>query len=285
MNFIQSAMDRKYESSAYAREFLEQRLAQVKTHLEESEQALVAYAAAQHIVDISSNDPAKPEATQSIPAASLEAYNTAVSAARTERIRAEGRWRQAQGATGDGLSEILQSPTVQQLSQERAKLASEYQDRLAVYKPDYPDMRQLSARIAELSKQIDAESASIKESLRGQYLSALASEKALEAQVSSSQGAVLDLRGRSIRYAILQREVDTNRTLYDGLLQRYKEVGVAGGVSANNISIVDRATPAHHALKAQAAVEHGHGGHAGPERRRVPGVVARCDGPGCPQPA
>lgn len=54
---------------------------------------------------------------------------------------------------------------------------------------------------------------------------------------------MLDLRGRSIRYTILQREVDTNRTLYDGLLQRYKEVGVAGGVTANNISIVDRAVP------------------------------------------
>jgi capsular exopolysaccharide synthesis family protein len=37
--------------------------------------------------------------------------------------------------------------------------------------------------------------------------------------------------------------VDTNRTLYDGLLQRYKEVGVAGGVAATNISIVDRAVP------------------------------------------
>ncbi|MFO0413715.1 MAG: polysaccharide biosynthesis tyrosine autokinase, partial [bacterium] len=47
----------------------------------------------------------------------------------------------------------------------------------------------------------------------------------------------------SIQYNILQRELDTTRTLYDGLLQRYKEVSVTGGVTANNISIVDRATP------------------------------------------
>ncbi|RZL08931.1 MAG: polysaccharide biosynthesis tyrosine autokinase, partial [Rubrivivax sp.] len=44
-----------------------------------------------------------------------------------------------------------------------------------------------------------------------------------------------------IQYNILKREVDTNRQLYDGLLQRFKEVGVAGDVRANNISIIDRA--------------------------------------------
>lgn len=52
---------------------------------------------------------------------------------------------------------------------------------------------------------------------------------------------MLDLRGRSIQYAILQREVDTNRALYDALLQRYKEIGVAGGIGAAPVSIVDSA--------------------------------------------
>ena len=55
------------------------------------------------------------------------------------------------------------------------------------------------------------------------------------------KGGVLDLRARSVQYNILQREVDTSRTLYDGLLQRYKEVGVAGNITANNVSIIDPA--------------------------------------------
>ena len=53
------------------------------------------------------------------------------------------------------------------------------------------------------------------------------------------KGGILDLRRRSIQYNIFQREVDTNRQLYDGLLQRYKEIGVAGGVGVNNVSVVD----------------------------------------------
>ena len=52
---------------------------------------------------------------------------------------------------------------------------------------------------------------------------------------------VLDLQKRSIQYNILKREVDTNQSLYNGLLQRYKEVDIAGGVGANNIFIVDKA--------------------------------------------
>jgi capsular exopolysaccharide synthesis family protein len=243
-NFIESAMDRRYEASSYARDFLEKRLAQVKAKLEESERSLVAYAANQHIVEVAGgDDPAKPGAGQSLPAANLQAYNTALSTARTERIKAEQRWEQARTAKGSGLAEILQNPTIQQLTQERAKLAAQYQDKLSIFKPDYPDMRQLAASLAEIDRQIAAQTSAIKQSLQAQYAAALDAERALEAQVSTQQGAVLDLRGRSIRYTILQREVDTNRTLYDGLLQRYKEVGVAGGVAANNISIVDRAVP------------------------------------------
>src|SRR3546814_3884885 len=37
------------------------------------------------------------------------------------------------------------------------------------------------------------------------------------------------------------READTNRTLYDGLLQRYKEVSAAAGITASNVSVVDEA--------------------------------------------
>jgi capsular exopolysaccharide synthesis family protein len=77
--------------------------------------------------------------------------------------------------------------------------------------------------------------------VRNNYEAARRQETALAAQVSGLKSGVLNLQGRSIQYTILQREVDTNRELYDGLLQRYKQIGVAGGVGTNNISIVDRA--------------------------------------------
>jgi succinoglycan biosynthesis transport protein ExoP len=81
----------------------------------------------------------------------------------------------------------------------------------------------------------------IQNSLKVNYDVALNQERSFQTQVAKLQGVTLDMGQRGIQYGILQREADTNRTLYDGLLQRYKEIGVAGGISTNNISIIDRA--------------------------------------------
>ncbi|HEY2048164.1 MAG TPA: polysaccharide biosynthesis tyrosine autokinase [Caulobacteraceae bacterium] len=241
-NFIAAALDRRFEASSYARDFLERRLAEAKSRLEDSERALVAYAARQQIIQLPNATASNaPDSGPSLPAANLAAFNSALAAARTDRIKAEQKWRGAQASAGVGLPDILQSPTFQVLSQEHAKLSAEYQDRLRTFKPDYPEMVALKAQADETARQMAIEAGAIRQALKAQYDTAAASEAALSAQVASLKGAVLDLRERSIRYNILQREVDTNRTLYDGLLQRYKEVGVAGGVAANNISIVDRA--------------------------------------------
>ena len=65
----------------------------------------------------------------------------------------------------------------------------------------------------------------------------------MKSRVEVLKSELLDLQKRSIEYNILKREVDTNRELYTSLLQRYKEVDVAGGVGSNNVFVVDRASP------------------------------------------
>src|SRR3546814_17731327 len=74
-----------------------------------------------------------------------------------------------------------------------------------------------------------------------EYESARLQEGSLEAQVDRLKSATLSEQDRSVRYNILAREADTNRTLYDGLLQRYKEVSAAAGITASNVSVVDAA--------------------------------------------
>jgi len=242
-NFITSNLDRRFESSSYARRFLEERLAQVKVKLEESERQIVAYATQQQIINLPNADGRGLGGTQSLTSSSLLALNTALSTARGERIKAEERWRQSMTTSGLGLSEVLENRTIQELTQARSKAEADYQDKLRTFKPDFPEMVSLRARITEMDRQIQAQVANVQRSLRNQYDVTLNQEKSFAAQVASLKSSVLDLRDRTIQYDILQREVDTNRSLYDGLLQRYKEIGVAGGISANNISIVDRAEP------------------------------------------
>jgi len=244
-NFIQANLDRKFESSKYAREFLEERIAQTKERLESAERQLVAYAANQQIINVGepSEGAAAGGGTESLTSNNLVALNSALARTRAERVAAEERWRSASTSELMTLPEVLQNPTIQRLTEQRALLDAEYQQKLSIYQPDYPEMVQLRARIEEADGQIATIAGNIRSSIRSQYQIAASQERSLQAQVTGLTGDVLDLRDRSIQYNILQRELDTTRTLYEGLLQRYKEVGVTGSVTANNISIVDIATP------------------------------------------
>ncbi len=242
--FIASNLERRFEASSYARKFLEERIEQLRAKLEQSERELVAYASNEQIINIpsvSGNAEQGGNRGRSLISSSLEALNGSLSKARTDRIEAEQRWRAAQASTGLALSEVLASPTIQKLRQQRAELVSKRQDLLERFQPEYPAVRQAAAQIAELDRQLAAEARDVRQSLQGQYVSAAAAEQSIEAEIAQLKTQAIDLDQRSIRYNILQRELDTNRVLYDGLLQRYREIGIAGGVGTNNVSVVDRA--------------------------------------------
>ena len=239
-NFIQSNLDRKFDSSSYARQFLEDLITQTKAKLEDSERQLVAYATRQQIINVNDGDN-NLSASQSLASNNLVALNGALAQARAGRVGAEEKWRQASAAPVMSLPDVYQNPAIQRMMESRATLEAQYQQNLTRYRPEFPEMLQLKAQIDELDRQISTMAGGIRDSIRSQYVVAANQERSLQTQVNGLKADVLDLRDRTIQYNILQREVDTSRTLYDGLLQRYKEVGVTGGVTTNNISIVDRA--------------------------------------------
>ena len=239
--FIDSSLQRRYDASAYARRFLQQQIAKTRADLEKSERQLVRYAQAEGIINTASGEGGQPAGdTSSLQGESLVALNKALAEATARRVMAEGAYRQAQLA---GSADATQN--TQAMRQNKGALEAEYQEKRTLMKPDHPDMLSLRSRIEELDRQIAGERAQAAggraNTLLAEYRGALSTESALRSRVAGLKGSVLDLRGRSIRYNILQREVDTNRSLYDALLQRYKEVGVAGGVGASPVSIVDRA--------------------------------------------
>ena len=231
-SFININLERRFEASTYAKTFLDEKLLQTKAKLEESERELVAFSRELQIVNL--------DEKQGIVGQNVQEFNTALARAEQERIKAEVTFRQAV-ENPESLPVVRHNETILVLKQTRAKLEGEYQENLRIYKPAFPKMLALQAQVAEVNKQIDAELDKIRGSARSLYLAARDQESQLRARLEVAKQQLLDLQGRTIRYGILKREVDTNRTLYDGLLQRMKEVGVAGGVGMNNISIVDKA--------------------------------------------
>ncbi|GGA34197.1 GumC family protein [Sphingomonas psychrolutea] len=244
-NYIASNLERKYESSAFARKFLEQRLTQTKAALEKSERDLVEYAGREKIVMVGggADQGGGKDGGESLEGSTLTSLNAALATAQAERIAAEQKYR-SEGASA-GQSAAITSPAVNSLKSERAKLQVDFQEKLGTFKPDYPEMVALKTRMRELDQQIARAqgeiTGSVTNSYAGEYRAALGREQQLRARVAQLTTGVLDLRNRQIQYNILSREVDTNRSLYDGLLQRFKQVSVAGGVGASQVSIVDRA--------------------------------------------
>jgi capsular exopolysaccharide synthesis family protein len=244
-SFINTSLQRRYEASAYARNFLERQINKTRGDLERSERAVVAYAQQQGIINtggsIGPDGKANGSDTNSLQGESLVQLNTALASATARRVAAEGAYRQAlaTGPTSDVNNSVLP------LRQELAKLQAEYQQKRQFMKPEHPEMLSLQSQINELQRQINSQisqaSSGRINGLLADYRGALEAERSLQAKVAGLKGQVLDLRGRSIQYTILQREVDTNRSLYDALLQRYKQIGVAGGVGMAPVSIVDRA--------------------------------------------
>ena len=237
--FIESNLERRFEATAYARRFLEQRLAQLRQRLEESERQLVGYASNQAIINIPvGNDASGRAQERSLTVDSLAALNTALAEATADRVTAESRLRQTGGGA---VAEALTNPAIAAMRQRRAEAAAEYSRLMTQFEPDYPPAQALQAQIAQLDQSIAREEARVQGSLRNAYQTSVERERALNRRVEDLKQGFLDQRRRSIEYNIFQRDVDTNRELYDGLLQRYKEIGVAGGVGTNNVSIVDPA--------------------------------------------
>jgi succinoglycan biosynthesis transport protein ExoP len=240
--FVETTLERRFEATSYARRFLEQRLTQLRQRLEESERALVSYATRERIVNIpltttTGADSQDAATERPLVAEDLATLNRSLNEAVALRVAAESRLRGSGGAT----TEALQNQAISMLRQRRTELQGEYARLMSQFQPEYPPARALQQQIQQIDRGISREEGQVRSTLEATYRAAAAQETALKSRVEQLRRDLLDLRGRTIQYNIYQREVDTNRQLYDGLLQRYKEIGVAGGVGVNNIVVVDDA--------------------------------------------
>ncbi|WP_037477186.1 GumC family protein [Sphingomonas melonis] len=238
--FIQTNLERKVQATSYGRNLLQRQLVQQKALLDQSQRQLVAYASQQRIINLPAQSNADGSTSErSIVADDLASLNAALSQATADRITAEARYRE--GSQAGASSEALRNQAINTLRQRRAELAAEYQKLLIQFEPQYPAAKAMKSQIDQLDRSIASEERRVSGSIETDYRGAVERERALQARVEQLKGNFLDLRRRSIQYNIYQQEVDTNRALYDGLLQRFKEIGVAGGVGINNISVVDQA--------------------------------------------
>lgn len=230
--YIAMGLERKMDASSYAKTFLEDQIKQIKAKLEDSERKLNRYAQDKQILTL--------DEKTSVVNQTYTEYATALSKAEQERIKAEALYNEIK-KNPNNVAIVGENKTIQSYKEQQAKLEIEYQQNLRIYKPDFPKMLQIKAQIAEVESQIKKEIGGISAVVQAQYQSAQQQESLIRQKLGETRKQVLNTQDSSIDLNLLKREVDTNRQLYDGLLQRIKQLGVSGGVVTNNISVVDPA--------------------------------------------
>ncbi|GAB5348756.1 GumC family protein [Alteriqipengyuania sp. 357] len=235
--FMADSMDRRFESTDDAREFLEGRLEELRQRVEESQSQLVNYANERGIVVLDRVErDGRTVSSPTLVAQNLQAANAALATASEDRIQQEAR----ASAVRNNNTDLVNNPAISNLRQRRADLRADYARLMAQFEPGYPPAEALQRQINNLDQAIAQEEGRVRQSAQADYQAALQREQTLQARVDELTQQLSNQERDRIQYAIYQNEVDTNRELYDGLLQRYKEIGVAG-VAANNISLVDPA--------------------------------------------
>lgn len=238
--FVSQSTDRRFASTADARRFLEGRLEALRARLEQSERDLVGYAEQRNIVRLAEIRSAegKTDTSRTLLGAEIEALNAELVSATARRVDAESQLDAVRGGGANG--DTILNPAVNRLRESRAEKAGQYAELMERFDPDYPQARALRGQIAVLDQAVGREEQRVRGATTTAYQAARQREDMLRARVDKLLGDLSGQNRATIQYNIYQREVDTNRQLYDGLLQRYKEIGVAG-VGTNNIAIVDPA--------------------------------------------
>jgi len=245
--FIQSNLQRRYDSSSYARDFVSNQLAQTKQKLEESERALNDYARRSGLIrtnlPTTTSDKASSQSGGSVTTDSLGQVNQAANEATAKRITAEGRWRAINNGSLFNSTEVVGNSTISTLLGQRATIETQLQEERARHLDDYPALKAKQQELAGINQQLQIVATNIRNAVKADYDAALDSEHQLTGEVNRLKGATLSEQDSNVQYGLLAREVDTNRQVYDGLLQRYKDLNAASGISLSNISVIDAADP------------------------------------------
>ncbi|HEX6802660.1 MAG TPA: polysaccharide biosynthesis tyrosine autokinase, partial [Terriglobales bacterium] len=247
--YIEQNFKTRFESTMQASDWLSRQLVDLQMKVETSQEKLVQYQKEHQILGIDDK--------QNITTEKLDELNKQLTDAESQRMEKEALYRLAESgdsesaasvagaAAAPGKSSVASSGLLDRLEGEKADLKVQIAQMGTQFGPAYPKIAQLNNQLKEIDVQIQVEMKKVAERLRGDYMAALQRETMLRQALEEQKQQENKLNESAIEYSLLKRDFETNRTLYEGLLQKLKEAGVTAGLRSNNIREVDIArTPA-----------------------------------------
>ena len=218
--------------------WLGEELERQRDKVTDGENALAEYRSSQNALSLDDR--------QNLVVSRLNALNDAVTRARTTRVQKETlhqqlRARSEEGDAAASFPPVAESAAIQDLKGRLSELLGERARLSSRYGPKHPEIAKLDTAIHDAREQMRDETVKVVEKVRKEFLAAAAEEHSLSQSLEEQKIAAVELDRKSATYTVLQRQVESDRKVYEQLLQQEKELRVVSNSRANNVQIVDRA--------------------------------------------
>lgn len=237
--YIESDRDARFKISQQVSGFLQERLTSLREKLTESEMALQAYRETKGIVSLAGSP-------QTVAGQQVGGTSERLLQARARRMELESTYQQIKSATGTdygSVPAVVRDPAVAESLRAYNDTRRRLAEAMETLGTAHPKARQLDAELAQVSGTLAQQRVAAVASFTREYEAARATESQLERALNSARGEVQSVNREEFQLAVLEREVQTNRQLYDMFMSRAKETNLAGDVQASVARVVDTAVP------------------------------------------
>jgi succinoglycan biosynthesis transport protein ExoP len=232
-NFIEENFRSRYEAATQASNWLSGQLNEMKIKVENAEDARLAYERQNQIWTIDEKN--------DISSQKLADLNKQLTDAQADRINKEAVYQLAQAGNYDAIAAVRESGVIQDILKQESALSAQYTDAVNQYGPKYPKVVRLQAQLKDLDELVAREKTNIANQMEAEYHGSRQRELLLKNALDAQKTETNQMAEKLVQYNILKREADTNKQLYDGMLQKLKEAGITAGLRSSNIRVVDPA--------------------------------------------
>jgi polysaccharide biosynthesis transport protein len=232
-NYIEANFRSKYDATTQASTWLSSELEELRIKVEKSDDARLAYERENQIWQI--------DEKQDITTQKLSDLSKAVTDAQTQVAEKEALYRMAVSGNVDALPAARENGVIQELVKKKSDADDAYADAVTQFGPNYPKVQRLAAQQKEAADDLASAQKTMVESIEQDYKTAQSHVELLQSALDKQKAEANDQAEKLVQYHILQHDADSNKQLYDGLLQKLKEATISAGLRSSNIRVVDPA--------------------------------------------
>ncbi|MGH9775227.1 MAG: GumC family protein [Candidatus Acidiferrales bacterium] len=232
-NFIEQNFRSRYEATTQASNWLSSELEELRIKMEKSEDARIAYEKQNQIWTV--------DEKQNIATQKLADVNKSLTDAQTELLQKQAMYQLAHSGSVDSIPMVRDSTVLQDLVKQQDLFDENYAEAVNQFGPNYPKVQRIAAQQKKGLEAIEREKQAIVGRIDAEYHDAQGRVQLLSQALEQQKSEANDMAQKLVEYNILVHDAESNKQLYDGLLQKLKEASISAGLRSSNIRIVDPA--------------------------------------------